>query len=135
MLRLRRRRPAYAARLAAYSIRTAAERHRRADWTEITQGNKIVLPRSVYDRLVSRGFSFKQFQILNPEHRELKLFTGPLDFCAAEGECYLPSWVMKQLKLKDDPPAAEASSGKRTLVPPQAGRGRRRALYGRDPPT
>ena len=40
----------------------------------MTQGNKIVLPRSVYDLLMSRGIGFKQFQILNPSHRELKLF-------------------------------------------------------------
>ena len=29
-----------------------------------------------------------------------RLYTGPLDFCAADGECYLPSWVMKQLGIK-----------------------------------
>ena len=95
-----RQRPAWSSRLATYSIASVARREQRTDWNEMTQGNKIVLPRSVYDLLVSRGISFKQFQILNPEHRSQKLFTGPLDFCAAEGECYLPSWVMKQLKLK-----------------------------------
>ena len=84
-----RKRPAWSGRLATYSIASVARRERRTDWNEVTQGNKIVLPRSVYDMLVSRGLSYKQFQIINPENREKKLFTGPLDFCAADGACRL----------------------------------------------
>eukprot|EP00965_Chrysotila_dentata_P208586 6184783-Pleurochrysis_carterae.AAC.1 len=49
--------------------------------------------------LESRGLPFTQFQIANPEIKGKRLYTGPLDFCAAEGECYLPSWVMKQLGI------------------------------------
>lgn len=103
------RKPQWSGRLATYSIATVARREHRTDWNEVTQGNKIVLPRSVYDLLVSRGISFKQFQLLNPENRDVRLFTGPLDFCAAEGECYLPNWVMKQLKLQEGDACAVAT--------------------------
>ena len=85
----KRARPSWQAKLATFSIASAARREGRKDWNEVTQGNKIVLPRSVYDMLVSRGLSYKQFQIINPENREKKLFTGPLDFCAADGACRL----------------------------------------------
>ena len=81
--------PRWQSRFATYSIASVARRDGRSDWNEVTQGNKIVLPRSVYDMLVSRGLSYKQFQIINPENREKKLFTGPLDFCAADGACRL----------------------------------------------
>ena len=103
------RKPQWSSRLSTYSIASVARREHRTDWNEVTQGNKIVLPRSVYDLLVSRGISFKQFQILNPENREVRLFTGPLDFCAAEGECYLPNWVMRQLKLQEGDACAVAT--------------------------
>ena len=103
------RKPKWSGRLATYSIASVARREHRTDWNEVTQGNKIVLPRSVYDLLESRGISFKQFQILNPENRDVRLFTGPLDFCAAEGECYLPNWVMRQLKLKEGDACAVAT--------------------------
>ena len=86
-----RKKPAWSGRLATYSIASVARREQRSDWNEVTQGNKIVLPRSVYDTLVSRGLSYKQFQIINPENREKKLFTGPLDFCAADGASVPPS--------------------------------------------
>ena len=84
-----RKKPAWSGRLATYSIASVARREQRADWNEVTLGNKIVLPRSVYDTLVSRGLSYKQFQIINPDNREKKLFTAPLDFCAADGTCHL----------------------------------------------
>lgn len=89
-------------KLATYSIASVARREGRTDWNEVTQGNKIVLPREVLDYLMRRGLPFDKFQLLNPENGKdgLRLFTGPLDFCAASGECYLPTWVMKQLGLK-----------------------------------
>eukprot|EP00967_Tisochrysis_lutea_P008617 scaffold10278_cov23-Tisochrysis_lutea.AAC.1 len=41
------------------------------------------------------------FQVCNPENKQKRIYTGPLDFCAADGECYLPSWMMSQLKLSE----------------------------------
>ena len=62
------------------------------------------------DVLESRGLSPMQFQILNPNNKDVRLYTGPLDFCAADGECYLPSWVMKQLGIKAGEPCAVATA-------------------------
>ena len=107
----RRSRPAWQAKLTTYSIASIARRQGRRDWNEVTQGNKIVLPHEVYDYLTSRGLPFDKFQLLNPERRKgLRLFTGPLDFCAASGECYLPSWVMKQLGIKEGESCAVATA-------------------------
>ena len=107
----RRSRPAWQSKLATYSIASVARREGRRDWNEVTQGNKIVLPRDVYDYLTSRGLPIDKFQLLNPERREaLRLFTGPLDFCAPSGECYLPSWVMRQLGIKEGEMCAVATA-------------------------
>jgi ubiquitin fusion degradation protein 1 len=107
----RRSRPAWQSKLATYSIASVARREGRRDWNEVTQGNKIVLPRDVYDYLTTRGLPIDKFQLLNPERREaLRLFTGPLDFCAPSGECYLPSWVMRQLGIKEGEMCAVATA-------------------------
>ncbi|KAL1527770.1 hypothetical protein AB1Y20_009155 [Prymnesium parvum] len=108
----RKQRPAWQARLSTYSIASIARRTRRSGWNEITQGNKIVLPQSVLEHLMSRNLPYTQFQIVNPDKskRCIRLFTGPLDFSAAEGECYLPSWVMAQLKLKEGEQCAVATA-------------------------
>jgi len=87
-----------------------ARREGRRDWNEVTQGNKIVLPREVYDYLSSRNLPIDKFQLLNPEKKAVRLFTGPLDFCASSGECYLPSWVMKQLGIKEGEMCAVATA-------------------------
>ena len=102
--------PSWQAKLLTYSIASIARREGRTDWNEVTQGNKVVLPREVYDYLVERGLPYDKFQLLNPASRSLRLFTGPLDFCAASGECYLPSWVMRQLGLKTGEPCAVATA-------------------------
>lgn len=104
----RKTKPQWQARLATSSIASVARREQRTEWNEVTQGNKIVLPRRVLEYLEQRGLPYTQFQIMNPEHRETRLFTGPLDFCAADGQCYLPSWLMKQLKLKEGDACAVA---------------------------
>ena len=104
----RKTKPHWQARLATSSIASVARREQRTEWNEVTQGNKIVLPRRVLEYLEKRGLPYTQFQIMNPEHRETRLFTGPLDFCAADGQCYLPSWLMKQLKLKEGDACAVA---------------------------
>jgi ubiquitin fusion degradation protein 1 len=104
----RKTKPQWQARLATSSIASVARREQRTEWNEVTQGNKIVLPRRVLEYLEKRGLPYTQFQIMNPEHRETRLFTGPLDFCAADGQCYLPSWLMKQLKLKEGDACAVA---------------------------
>ena len=96
-----RLRPAFSTRLSTYSIKTAAEKLGRRDWSELTQGNKIVLPQRVLSQLQGRSLPYTQFQICNPECKQQRLYTGPLDFCAADGECYLPAWMMRQLKLKE----------------------------------
>ena len=99
----RRPRPAWQAKLVTYSIASVARRIGRRDWNEVTQGNKVVLPHEVYELLSSRGQPIDKFQLLNPERRQaLRLFTGPLDFCAASGECYLPSWVGARLSILYD---------------------------------
>ena len=105
-----RSKPVWQAKLNAYSIASVARRDGRSDWNEVTQGNRIVLPREVYDYLVDRGVPYDKFQLLNPASRKLRLFTGPLDFCAPSGECYLPSWVMRQLGLKAGEPCAVATA-------------------------
>ena len=96
--------------IRSYSIASVARRDGRSDWNEVTQGNRIVLPARVRDVLESRGLSPMQFQILNPNNKDVRLYTGPLDFCAADGECYLPSWVMKQLGIKAGEPCAVATA-------------------------
>jgi len=107
----RRYRPAWQAKLATYSIASVARREGRRDWNEVTQGNKVVLPREVYEYLTSRNLPIDKFQLLNPERkRALRLFTGPLDFCAPSGECYLPSWVMRQLGIKEGDVCAVATA-------------------------
>ena len=106
-----RRRPSWQSKLSTYSIASVARREGRRDWNEITQGNKVVLPLEVYNYLSSRGLPFDKFQLLNPERKGgPRLFTGPLDFCAAPGECYLPSWVMHQLGLKPGDACAVATA-------------------------
>ena len=102
--------PRWQSRFATYSIASVARRDGRSDWNEVTQGNRIVLPARVRDVLESRGLSPMQFQILNPNNKDVRLYTGPLDFCAADGECYLPSWVMKQLGIKEGEPCAVATA-------------------------
>jgi ubiquitin fusion degradation protein 1 len=106
----RRQRPAWQSKLSTYSIASVAKREGRSDWNEVTQGNKIVLPREVLDYLIDRGLPYDKFQLLNPQSRETRLFTGPLDFCAASGECYLPTWVMKQLGIKQGETCAVATA-------------------------
>jgi len=104
-------RPSWQAKLSTYSIASVARREGRRDWNEVTQGNKIVLPAEVYDYLNSRGLPFDKFQLVNPTARErMRLFTGPLDFCAAAGECYLPTWVMRQLGIKEGDTCAVATA-------------------------
>lgn len=105
-----RQRPAYSTRLATYSIRSAAEKLGRRDWTELTQGNRIVLPASLGDQLRRRSIPTTQFQICNPDNKEKRIYTSCLDFCSADGECYLPSWLMRQLKLKDGDMCAVATA-------------------------
>lgn len=105
-----RSRPQWQGKLATYSIASMARRQGRRDWNEVTQGNKVVLPAEVLDYLTSRGLPYDKFQLLNPERRALRLFTGPLDFCAASGECYLPSWVMRQLGIKEGEICAVATA-------------------------
>lgn len=108
----RKQRPSWQARLSTYSIASVARRSKRTGWNEITQGNKIVLPPSVLEVLMSRNVPYTQFQIVNPDKskKTIRLFTGPLEFSAAEGECYLPSWIMSQLKLKEGDQCAVATS-------------------------
>jgi len=107
----RRSRPAWQSKLTTYSIASVARREGRRDWNEVTQGNKVVLPREAYDVLTSRGLPIDKFQLLNPERKQaLRLFTGPLDFCAPSGECYLPSWVMRQLGIKEGEMCAVATA-------------------------
>jgi hypothetical protein len=105
-----RPRPAYSTRLATYSIRSAAEKLGRRDWTELTQGNRIVLPARLGEQLRRRSIPTTQFQICNPENKEKRIYTSCLDFCSADGECYLPSWLMRQLKLKDGDMCAVATA-------------------------
>ena len=108
-----RRKPTWQGKLTTYSIASIARREGRGDWNEITQGNKIVLPNRVLNYLMDRGLPYDKFQILNPnaeKEKRIRLFTGPLDFCAADGECYLPTWVMKQLGLKAGDSCAVATA-------------------------
>ena len=106
----RRERPSWQGKLSTYSIASIARREGRRDWNEVTQGNKVVLPPDVLEYLMRRGLPYDKFQLVNPEKRGLRLFTGPLDFCAAPGECYLPSWVMKQLGIKEGEACAVATA-------------------------
>ena len=106
----RRPRPNWQGRLEVHSIASIARKRGRSGWNEVTQGNKIVLPPSVLELLMSRQSAYTQFQILNPAKRGKRLFTGPLDFSAEEGECYLPSWVMKQLSLCEGDQCAVATA-------------------------
>ena len=136
--RPRPRRPNWQAKLSTFSIASVARREGRREWNEITQGNKasalplrlaqraalvstlspyspppphqVVLPRSVYEYLSRHDLPLDKFQLLNPASRALRLYTAPLDFCAAEGECYLPSWVMRQLGLKEGEACAVATA-------------------------
>lgn len=108
--RQKRQKPALSTRLVTYSIKDAAKRLGRSDWSEVTQGNKIVLPQSILAQLEQRSLPYTQFQICNPECKEKRMYTGPLDFCAADGECYLPTWVMRQLKLNEGDVVAVATA-------------------------
>ena len=95
------KKPRFAQRLSVFSIKNAATKLNRNDWNEITQGNKIVLPNSFLHQLQQKSIPITQFQILNPAQKNIKIYTGPLDFCAPDGECYLPAWLMKQLDLAE----------------------------------
>jgi len=105
-----RQRPALSTRLTTYSIRSAAQKLGRSDWTELTQGNKVVLPARLRAQLEQRSLPITQFQICNPDNKEKRIYTGPLDFCSADGECYMPTWMMRQLKLSDGDVCAVATA-------------------------
>lgn len=66
----------------------------------ILEGDKIFLPPSALDRLARMNVDYPLlFEITNEECQK-KSHCGVLEFSSEEGYCYLPPWMMKNLKVK-----------------------------------
>ncbi|GAM23192.1 hypothetical protein SAMD00019534_063670, partial [Acytostelium subglobosum LB1] len=68
----------------------------------LEQGGKILLPVSVLNKLTRLNIQYPMmFEISNPKsHRSSHC--GVLEFTAEEGVCYMPKWMMNNLRLNDN---------------------------------
>ena len=63
--------------------------------------NRIILPISALTRLTMLEVTMPMvFKVVNPETSQFT-HCGVLEFSADENRCYMPSWVMKNLLLRD----------------------------------
>lgn len=62
-----------------------------------SNGDKIILPVSILDTLISMEVQYPlTFEIIT---NQTKTHCGVLEFTAEEGNCFIPSWIMKNLYI------------------------------------
>ena len=70
------------------------------DRSELDKGDKIILPPSALDRLSQLGdLDFPMLFNVENVKEKTKTHCGVLEFIADEGVCYLPYWMMQNLRL------------------------------------
>ena len=70
------------------------------DRSELDKGDKIILPPSALDRLSQLGdLDFPMLFNIENVKEKAKTHCGVLEFIADEGVCYLPYWMMQNLRL------------------------------------
>jgi ubiquitin fusion degradation protein 1 len=70
------------------------------DRSELDKGDKIILPPSALDRLSQLGdLDFPMLFNIENVKEKTKTHCGVLEFIADEGVCYLPYWMMQNLRL------------------------------------
>lgn len=62
-------------------------------------GGKIFLPPSALNRLTMLHIRYPMLFELDNEDKNLKTFSGVLEFVAEEGRVYIPQWMMSTLQL------------------------------------
>ena len=66
---------------------------------EHVQGDKIIIPSSILDTLMSMDIQFPFiFEIIT---NDKKTNCGVLEFTAEEGSCFIPRWIMQNLNIKN----------------------------------
>lgn len=64
------------------------------------QGDKIILPPSILELLIELDVQYPMtFEIITNRQ---KTHCGVLEFTSAEGTCYIPTWIMQNLQLREN---------------------------------
>ncbi|WKY03981.1 hypothetical protein Q1695_005175 [Nippostrongylus brasiliensis] len=70
--------------------------------TELNHGGKILLPSSTLDHLIRYNVPYPMlFKVSSVCENPRATNCGVLEFSAPEGKCYLPQWMMKQLRMEE----------------------------------
>lgn len=70
--------------------------------TELNHGGKILLPNSTLDYLIRYNVPYPMlFKVASVCETPRATNCGVLEFSAPEGKCYLPQWMMKQLRIEE----------------------------------
>ncbi|KAI1711236.1 ubiquitin fusion degradation protein UFD1 domain-containing protein [Ditylenchus destructor] len=66
-------------------------------------GGNVLLPNSALDQLTRLNVQYPLlFRIQNPDPMHQRVtHAGVLEFMAEEGKCYIPTWMMQQLQLRE----------------------------------
>jgi len=68
-------------------------------FARIIHGDKIILPVSVLDTLITMEVQYPlTFELIT---NQTKTHCGVLEFTAEEGTCFIPNWIMKNLYIND----------------------------------
>jgi len=71
------------------------------DKPQLEYGDKVVLPPSALNRLTQLHIQYPMvFEIRNPKFPKTS-HCGVMEFCAEEGTCFLPYWMMQNLLLSE----------------------------------
>ncbi|CAJ0602319.1 unnamed protein product [Cylicocyclus nassatus] len=69
---------------------------------ELNHGGKILLPNSTLDYLIRYNVPYPMlFKVASIGENPRATNCGVLEFSAPEGKCYLPQWMMKQLRIDE----------------------------------
>ncbi|KHJ77631.1 ubiquitin fusion degradation protein UFD1, partial [Oesophagostomum dentatum] len=69
---------------------------------ELNHGGKILLPNSTLDYLIRYNVPYPMlFKVSSVSDSPRATNCGVLEFSAPEGKCYLPQWMMKQLRIDE----------------------------------
>ncbi|XGW30403.1 hypothetical protein V3C99_009408 [Haemonchus contortus] len=69
---------------------------------ELNYGGKILLPNSTLDYLIRYNVPYPMlFKVSSVSENARSTNCGVLEFSAPEGKCYLPQWMMKQLRIDE----------------------------------
>ncbi|KAL6739334.1 hypothetical protein Aduo_012803 [Ancylostoma duodenale] len=69
---------------------------------ELNHGGKILLPNSTLDYLIRYNVPYPMlFKVSSVGETPRATNCGVLEFSAPEGKCYLPQWMMKQLRIEE----------------------------------